>query len=166
MEEIGVGDEETRAAAVASTVSSQSQAKQEITARDEQQFEQFTSSARLSGDAAENVKISGNSERRETTKSGRKIVIEEVANGDNVTELTSTKKHSQAPSEGERTSETTETSDKVSSKAARSDKEMASPESSPRVPPVPLTSFQFQTDWKTLRHHPEKFYQYFKVNSY
>lgn len=163
MEEIGVGDEEARAAAVASTVSSQSQAKQKITARDEQQFEQFTSSAISSGDTTENMKIDRDSEEKQTGKSGRKIVIEEVANGNNVTDATSTKRPSQAPSEGERTSKM---SDKVSSKAARSDKGMNSPEASPRVPPVPSTSFQFQTDWKTLRQHPEKFYQYFKVNSY
>ena len=40
----------------------------------------------------------------------------------------------------------------------------SSPSTSPRLPPTPSTSYQFQGDWKVVRHHPELFYQYFKVN--
>lgn len=38
-----------------------------------------------------------------------------------------------------------------------------SPTISPRVPPVPTSSFQFQADWKALKSSTDKFYQYFKV---
>ena len=42
------------------------------------------------------------------------------------------------------------------------DKEPSS-RTSPRLPPVPTSSFQFQTDWKALRNSPEMCFQYFKV---
>ena len=39
-----------------------------------------------------------------------------------------------------------------------------SPNTSPRIPSIPASSFQFQADWKVLRNHPEKLHQYFKVS--
>ena len=49
---------------------------------------------------------------------------------------------------------------------AKRGSETSSHSTSPRVPPEPISSFQFQTDCKALRQAPEQFYQYFKVMSY
>jgi tetratricopeptide (TPR) repeat protein len=40
--------------------------------------------------------------------------------------------------------------------------QLTSPQTSPRVPPAPSTSYQFQADWKVLRNSREQFYQYLR----
>ncbi len=40
----------------------------------------------------------------------------------------------------------------------------SSPGTSPRLPPVPTSSYQFQADCRTLKDSPERFYTYFKVS--
>ena len=39
---------------------------------------------------------------------------------------------------------------------------LTSPQTSPRVPPAPSTSYQFQADWKVLRNAREQFFQYLR----
>ena len=90
--------------------------------------------------------------------------VEEISSCENGTSLESELKLNLEPSESSSSKADSGTSSikKVSPRQPSSIS--SSPSTSPRLPPVPKTSYQFQTDWKVLRKHPQQFYQYLKVS--
>ena len=132
--------------AIAKTEATQSEAKRKEVAKDAVLFENFTKTTTKQTDSSP-------VEYCETPEDAIKTVNSE----------------SECEVESKREEEKTRTGSSrlktAESKVVQSSScnESLSPQTSPRLPPVPTSSFQFQADWKVLRSHPEKFYQYFKV---
>ena len=144
IEEIGNDRDEAQRRAVQEIKSSQSQATKDITARDEELFQ------RLAGKDKPADSTQAVSPPQGQGQEDLKINLSEVTEEDTKVKITK---------------EPSSESQKHSVKSPPSSTS-STPTTSPRMPPVPTTSFQFQTDWQSLKNHPEKFYQYFKVHFY
>lgn len=133
IEEIGLEGDSERKEAVAKVTESQSEAKRNITNKDNEMFERF-------------VKDDDKSHKKSS-----KISILETSNNDVLNdELESLKIDlSKVPVKSEQKNVPTKN---VVKKAV-----------SPRSLGVPQSSFQFQADYKSLKNDKEAFYQYLKV---
>ena len=141
IEEIGEDPDESRRKAVQERTSTQSDAKQKITQHDQKLFEQFTKSENTQDKTDEKPKIE---------------TLEESVNDSEELKLNLAAVHIDDDSQPVK--------DKRPVVKSPVSSQQSTPTTSPRVPPTPTTSFQFQADWKSLRNHDQPFYQYFKVN--
>ena len=132
---------------VETVLATQSEVKKQVTARDEAKFDGFV---KQKNDAPCNG-VGGDSVRSSMT-------TKETILG-NVNDIT--QNGSESPRGHGEEAGVLNLGAKSSSEHC-ADKE-PSPRTSPRLPPVPTSSFQFQTDWKALRNSPEMCFQYFKV---
>lgn len=131
--EIGADQEEKKKKKeIAQIQATQSEAKQKVTAQDNEMFAHFTQEKSQSAGIVEKNSIDSSSV--------------------NNSEKDRLKGSSDSVSVSAKTSQKT--------KAASSSSHQGG---SQTLPSVPSTSFQFQSDWKSLKNHPEKFHEYFKV---
>ena len=156
---------------MSSAQAQQSQAKQQITAKDNAEFDRL-----ISGEKSTANPPSQNEHMVETLdKKPKRIEIiddgaEDVALAKSATtasesENVSLKLDLSRVSEDESKGSTnTKSTSKDSINTKSTCPVIGSPSTSPRVPPVPTSSYQFQADWKVLKNTREQFYQYFKVS--
>ncbi|KAK2165459.1 hypothetical protein NP493_1364g00028 [Ridgeia piscesae] len=150
IEEIGLDKEEEvkrlHRKNVETVLAKQSEVKKQVTARDEATFDAFVKQKK---DTPCNSVGSGSVHSSVTPKETALENIDDIRqNG------------SESPRELGQEAGVLNLKAKSSSEHC-TDKE-PSPRTSPRLPPVPTSSFQFQTDWKALRNSPEMCFQYFK----
>ena len=151
IEEIGLEKEEEvkrlHRKNVETVLAKQSEVKKQVTARDEATFDAFVKQKK---DTPCNSVGSGSVRSSVTPKETALENIDDIRqNG------------SESPRELGQEAGVLNLKAKSSSEHC-TDKE-PSPRTSPRLPPVPTSSFQFQTDWKALRNSSEMCFQYFKV---
>ena len=146
----------------------QSETKRNVTARDNQLFDRLTQT---------DAKAKGSNQSDQTSKDFSARVIEEIPAPGEKLEI-SKNENEQAKGVSGRSSHVSShpvvNGDKMESNVWKiktecpkkaEDPESVSPNVSPRIPPVPTSSYQFQADWKVLKDTTHKFYQYFKVLS-
>ncbi|CAH1785180.1 unnamed protein product [Owenia fusiformis] len=161
IEEIGVDNEEQkRTEQIKEVKSSQSEVKHKMVEKDEKLFEQFTENA----SPASIVNMMSHSKRTPNKPSADEVIgvkasIEEI-DGTDVKETVSSKRKSISPRINSNTAQSNTLVKKTSPMTSPRDTQT---DLSPRIPPVPQSSFQFQTDCKVLKKHKEKFYTYFKA---
>ena len=149
IEEIGLEKEEEEKRLlrknVESVLATQSKVKKHVMARDEATFDAFVKQQK---DAPCNRVNNGNIQSN--------VTADETVSGD-VNNIT------RNGAESPREVLCSEATSVVESSSECCPNKETSPRTSPRLPPVPTSSFQFQADWKILRNNPELCFQYFKV---
>ena len=137
IEEIGIEDNKSQTE-IAVMECSQSNAKQKITARDNDDFMQYINNKQTTvTEKEQEASKSADDSQAENNKAEFKLDLSSVESTPTI--ASKTLKSSEIGSDG------------------------ISPMTSPWVPCVPQTSFKFQTDWKQLKKHDDKFYEYIKV---
>ena len=154
IEEIGVGETIIRAPKASET-------KQKIEAEDRVKFEQtFMKSS-------PQAQLDRTSDMEDATSSNLRNKITEITSqvtGVNLNGNTEENENSLKLNISEITGDEQDVKPARNKKKPATSASTTSPQTSPRVPPVPSSSFQFQADFKVLKNTSEQFYQYLKVS--
>ncbi|OWF42333.1 RNA polymerase II-associated protein 3-like [Mizuhopecten yessoensis] len=155
IEEVGLEEDLERQSAIHKVKEEQSDVKKTITARDDVMFEKFTSSSPSSINEQSSFT---KPESTSSDKDNKKVMIEELTNGTSELSLNLSEK---VKKEKGTSSKSQKTADSPSGSPRGSDG--GSESVSPRSLQTPQTSFQFQSDYKSLKNDLEKFYDYVKA---
>jgi hypothetical protein len=171
VEEIG-DDPDERQKAVEERLAEQSGVKREIVKKQEKQFEQFVTKGENTAEGPKNTK-EGSYNTKASPRDIPKVGGTKDSISGNAGERYKVKDLSLNLRQVKESGETGDPSSPCPSSSASPPSSSCSPTSSiscssspgtsPRLPSLPLNSFQFQRDWQVLKAQPDRFYQYFKV---